>query len=148
MPSVSLFAPARRGRRLLTGATLAGAIALGACSDTADADATAITATDDACQVARTNLTAGKNTFNVANEGNKVTEVYVYGEGDRIVSERENIGPGTRATFTADMAAGTYVIACKPGQTGDGIRQTVTVTGEGGAAAPTEHDREIGPTAT
>ena len=144
MTGISFAAPTPvRRRRLLTSTALAGAIALGACSKSASGDVTAITATDDACEVARTDLTAGTNSFEVANEGDKVTEVYVYGERDRIVTERENIGPGTKATFSADLAAGTYEIACKPGQTGDGIRQTITVTGEGGEAAPTRYDREI-----
>ena len=31
-----------------------------------------------------------------------------------------------------DLAAGTYEVACKPGQTGDGIRQKITVTGASG----------------
>lgn len=139
----SFVAPPIGARRLLTSAAVAGAVALAACSDSAGASGVAITATDDTCQVAKTSLPAGKTTFEVANKGGKVTEVYIYGEGDRIVTERENIGPGTKATFTADMASGTYEIACKPGQTGDGIRQTITVTGEGGAAAPTTYDREI-----
>lgn len=144
MPTVSFAAPVSRRRcRLLTCTAVAGAIALGACSDTAGADATAITATDDACEVAKTDLTAGKNTFEVSNKGGKVTEVYVYGDEDRVVTERENIGPGTKATFSADLAAGSYEIACKPGQTGDGFRQTITVTGKGGEAAPTKYDREI-----
>ena len=139
-PSV---APARRSRslRVLALAGLAGL--LGACSDSAGGDSVAITATDDACRVAKTELTAGENSFEVANKGAKVTEVYVYGENDRIVTERENIGPGTKATFSADLAAGRYEIACKPGQTGNGIRQAITVSGEGGQAAPTTYDREI-----
>lgn len=143
MPTVSSAAPASgRRRRLLTFTAVTGVLALGACSDTAG-DATAITATDTACDVARTDLAAGRNTFEVSNKGGKVTEVYVYGEGDRIVAERENIGPGTKATFSTDLVAGTYEVACKPGQTGDGIRQTLTVTGKGGKAAPTKYDREI-----
>jgi len=136
-------APGRRFRLVTAAVGVALGLGLSGCSDTASGDVTAITATDDACEVAVTDLKAGKNSFEVANEGDKVTEVYVYGEGDRVVTERENIGPGTKATFNADLAAGSYEIACKPGQTGDGIRQTITVTGEGRAAAPTRYDREI-----
>ena len=46
-----------------------------------------------------------------------------------VVAEVENIGPGTSRDMTADLAPGTYEIACKPGQTGDGIRAQLTVTG-------------------
>jgi len=144
MPTVSFVAPGSRlGIRLLAGAAMTGALALGACSDPAGAGATAITATDHACRVATTALKAGMRTFDVSNRGGRVTEVYVYGERDRIVAERENIGPGTKATFSADLADGTYQVVCKPGQTGDGIRQTITVTGNGGEAAATKYDREI-----
>ncbi|HET7488176.1 MAG TPA: cupredoxin domain-containing protein [Acidimicrobiales bacterium] len=116
---------------------------LAACQSTGG-DAVAITATDTTCVVAKTDLAAGKTTFAVTNGGKKVTEVYVYGPEDRVVTERENIGPGTKATFSADLAAGTYEVACKPGQTGNGIRQAIKVTGAGGAAAkPADKEFQI-----
>lgn len=90
-----------------------------------------ITASDASCVPARTTFAAGETTFRVQNEGTQVTEVYVYADGDEVVTEREDIGPGTSANFTIDLAAGDYEIACKPGQTGPGIRQTITVTDEG-----------------
>ena len=123
-------------------ALLALATAVGACSDSGG-DVVGIKASDDSCVPERTDLAAGKTTFRVQNQGKQVTEVYVYAEGDRVVTERENIGPGTSADFTANLAAGTYEIACKPGQTGDGIRQTITVTGEGGEALPEGADRRV-----
>lgn len=67
--------------------------------------------------------------LSIENKGSKVTEVYVLFPDDRIVSERENIGPGTKQKLTAEVKAGSYEIACKPGMKGDGIRQKVTVTG-------------------
>ncbi|MGQ0830795.1 MAG: cupredoxin domain-containing protein [Microthrixaceae bacterium] len=103
----------------------------------------ALAASDDSCVAERTELDAGKTTFRIHNEGDEVTEVYIYAKGDRVVTERENIGPGTSADLTADLAAGTYELACKPGQKGDGIRQTITVTGTGGAALPTKADVEV-----
>ena len=112
-----------------------GLLLAAACASEGNADAVAITSTDSECRVARTALDAGDNTFEVDNAGDRATEVYIYAEGDRVVTEKENIGPGTKATFSADLTAGTYEIACKPGQEGDGIRQTITVTGSGGSAA-------------
>jgi len=106
-----------------------------ACSSAGSGDAIAINATDTKCEVAQTDLQAGNRLFRVTNNGGKTTEVYVYGEADRVITEKENIGPGTSATFSANLAAGTYEVACKPGQTGDGIRQTIAVSGSGGAAA-------------
>jgi uncharacterized cupredoxin-like copper-binding protein len=113
-----------------------------------------VEAGDDACVLDRTDLQAGGTTFAVTNTGSKVTEVYVYGDNGsgeftKVVSEVENIGPGTSRDMTVDLAAGEYEIACKPGQTGDGIRTPVTVTGAGGAgtggeeSAEPAYDREI-----
>lgn len=116
--------------------------ALGACSSSEDAKTVAITATDSECRAATTELGAGRQSFRVTNKGDKVTEVYVYGENDRVVTEKEDIGPGTSASFAADLTAGSYEIACKPGQTGSGIRQRITVTGAGGAA-PKPADRQV-----
>jgi uncharacterized cupredoxin-like copper-binding protein len=131
----------RAPSRLLFIASALG-LAAAACSSSDSGEAVAITATDTQCQVAQTDLQAGNRSFKVTNNGSKTTEVYVYGEGDRIVTEKENIGPGTSATFSANLAAGTYEIACKPGQTGSGIRQTITVTGSGGAVTKAA-DREV-----
>lgn len=99
-----------------------------ACSDDTSGPSIAITASQTACEVAQTQLTAGKHQFVVTNTGSEVTEVYVYAPGDKVVTEKEHIGPGTKASFSADLKAGTYDIACKPGEKGSGIRQKVTVT--------------------
>ncbi|MFF9471436.1 iron uptake system protein EfeO [Streptomyces roseolus] len=101
----------------------------------ADGDGVTVTAEDDSCEVSKKEFPAGHVTLNVENRGSKVTEVYVLYPDDRIVTERENIGPGTKATLTAEIKAGAYAIVCKPGMTGAGIRQAVTLTG-GDASAP------------
>ncbi|MFF4605326.1 iron uptake system protein EfeO [Streptomyces sp. NPDC001339] len=99
-----------------------------------------VTATDSACDLSAKEFPAGHVRFAVHNKGAKVTEVYLYAPGDRIVTERENIGPGTAAEITAEVKAGSYEIACKPGMKGDGIRQKVTVTGKG---APAKRDPQL-----
>jgi len=129
---------------------------LGACSSGAAGDGagTAVKATDDGCTVAKTSFDAGKITFNVENDGSKVTEVYVYGrhgaEFSTVISEVENIGPGTTRDMTVTLDPGSYQIACKPGQTGNGIRQAITVGGDpasdtGGSRSSDDakYDREI-----
>ncbi|MFD7735102.1 cupredoxin domain-containing protein, partial [Kitasatospora phosalacinea] len=100
-----------------------------------------VTATDDRCELSRTSFPAGHVELAVSNKGGKVTEVYVYGDGDKIVTERENIGPGTKVTVNAEIKAGTYEVACKPGMTGDGIRQKITVTA--GSSAPAKADDRL-----
>ena len=92
-----------------------------------------VTATDDACQLSDSDLTEGKTTFTVTNDGSSVTEFYVYSSGDKIEGEVEDIGPGLQRDLTVDLAAGTYEAACKPGMTGDGIRETIHVTGPEGS---------------
>jgi len=111
------------------GAALALALGLTACSsNSAPGDTIAITSGTTDCNVAQTTLPAGTHSFTVENTGNQATEVYVYAPGDKVKAEKENIGPGTKATFSVTLAAGSYQVACKPGQTGNGIRQTLTVT--------------------
>ena len=90
----------------------------------------AVTATDDRCELDRADLPGGSTTFVVTNRGCKVTEIYVYGQdGDaftKVISEVENIGPGTSRDLTVTLGGGTYEVACKPGQQGDGIRTKIT----------------------
>ncbi|MGC0420223.1 iron uptake system protein EfeO [Embleya sp. AB8] len=117
-------------RVLGTGLLLALPLGLTACnSDDSSGDAIKVTAKDKSCDVAKKDWPAGKNSLKVTNKGNQITELYVYAQGDRIVTERENIGPGTSATLNFEIKAGKYEVACKPGMKGDGIRQTITVAG-------------------
>ena len=116
-------------RSALALAVLGVAHMLGACSsDDSGGTAIPIVSTATTCEVSQTQLTAGKHTFSVDNKGTEVTEVYVYAAGDKVVTEKEHIGPGTSAKFSADLKAGQYQIACKPGEKGSGIRQTITVS--------------------
>jgi len=92
-----------------------------------------VTATDTECRVARTETVAGTSTFKITNGGSKITEFYVYAEGDRVMGEVENIGPGVSRELHVELAAGTYQTACKPGMSGQGIRGAFTVTGSAAA---------------
>ena len=98
------------------------------------ADAIAVSANDTTCTVATSTLPAGTHVFRVVNGGAKVTEFYVYGPGDRIVGEVENITPGLSRDLRVTLNAGQYQASCRPGMSGTGIRKTLTVTGT--AAAP------------
>jgi iron uptake system component EfeO len=110
----------------------------------------AVTGTDTACTVADTSLSAGNIRFNLTNKGKKTTELYVLGAKDRIIDEVENVTPGVTRALDVNLKAGTYTLACKPGQVGDGIRQKITVTGAGGktGAAAAKADRTIDVDAT
>ncbi|MFC9605203.1 iron uptake system protein EfeO [Streptomyces niveus] len=122
---------------LTTLATVAALTAVTACAEKSDAGgdgAIRVTATDTSCEVSRKEFPAGHLQLAVENKGSKVTEVYVLFPDDRIVTERENIGAGTKANITAEIKAGDYEIACKPGMKGKGIRQQVKATGGGKTA--------------
>jgi iron uptake system component EfeO len=120
-------------------AGLALGVGLAGCSDSKSSSggsgsgSVKVTATDTECQVANLNLPAGTHVFSVTNTGSKVTEFYVYAEGDRVVGEVENIAPGVSRDLHVELAAGSYQAACKPGMVGDGIRSTLTVSGSAAA---------------
>lgn len=92
-----------------------------------------INATDTKCKLDKTEFDAGTVHLAIKNNGNKVTEVYIF-QGNRIVTEKENVGPGTAYKLTSSLKAGDYEVACKPGMTGDGIRTSIKVTGSGGSS--------------
>lgn len=62
----------------------------------------------------------------------------LYGTGDRIMGEVENVGPGlTRRLIVEVPDGGTYTTACKPGMVGDGIRAPFAVTGQANRSVDT-----------
>jgi len=127
-------------RRRTTLAVLAGmtALSLAACGNEDPAaaaggeaaDDIAVAASDDACDVASSELPAGVHQFTVTNSGSKVTEFYVYADGDRVMAEVENIAPGVARELRVELPAGEYETACKPGMIGDGIRSALVVSGD------------------
>ena len=119
-------------------AVLAGAtvlVTLAACDSKSDTSSAAdgpikVEASDTACAVATNTAPAGNVTFEITNKGSKVTEFYLYAEGDRIMGEVENIAPGLNRRLIVEVAdAGKYQATCKPGMTGSGIRSDFMVTG-------------------
>jgi iron uptake system component EfeO len=118
--------------RTLLALAAVGALALTACSSNEPADdATTITveSSADACTLSETSAPAGDVVFEVTNTGDETTEFYLYAEnGEDIVSEVEDITPDASRDLTVDLDEGSYVAACKPGMTGDGIREDFTVS--------------------
>jgi iron uptake system component EfeO len=125
----------RRSAAVISAAVTA--VALAGCTSTAPQQVApgepgpiSVKAADSACDVGATSAPAGKISFSINNSGTKTTEFYLYGVGDRIMGEVENIGPGlTRQLIVEVPDGGTYTTACKPGMIGDGIRAPFTVTG-------------------
>ncbi|PPK71442.1 peptidase M75 family protein [Actinokineospora auranticolor] len=137
---------ARPLRACLTG--VAALVTLTACGDSGAAPGgaggpIAVQAKDDACGVARAEADAGTITFEVTNGGSRVTEFYLYGEGDRIMGEVENITPGLTRKLIVEVAdGGKYQTSCRPGMTGDGIRAEFTV--KGAAARQADANTQLG----
>ncbi|BCY11581.1 iron uptake system protein EfeO [Actinoplanes sp. L3-i22] len=137
-----------RTSRLLTAALATGTTAacLTACSGTAtpaDPAATgkiAIHAADTSCTAAASTAPAGTAVFAISNEGSKVTEFYVYAEGDRVLGEVENILPGVTRDLHVELPAGAYQLTCKPGMVGAGVRTALHVTG---SSAPLTADAAL-----
>jgi iron uptake system component EfeO len=130
-----------RSRRLpLLATAVLAALTAAACSSgsgsgagaagSSASDTVAVASTDDACDVAESELPAGTHSFEVTNRGSQVTEFYVYAEGDRVMGEVENIAPGLTRQLLVELPAGDYEATCKPGMVGDGIRSALTVAGD------------------
>jgi iron uptake system EfeUOB component EfeO/EfeM len=133
--------PAAKTGFAATAAVLAG-ISMTACqakeadSDSASGDGAqkaaqiTVDASDTECKLSGTTATTGPSTFVVTNNGNKVTEFYVYGEGERVMGEVENISPGLKRQLIVQLTQpGTYQTSCRPGMVGEGIRGNFEVTG-------------------
>jgi iron uptake system component EfeO len=131
-------------------AALLAAPALSACTQNAttttakDDRAISVTSTDDGCDLSTGEAPSGTLTFDVSNDGSKVTEFYLYADGgDRIAGEVENVGPGLSRQLTLSAPAGSYVAACKPGMKGEGIRADFTVTDSGAKVAGASDDEQV-----
>ncbi|NEB11905.1 peptidase M75 [Streptomyces coelicoflavus] len=128
-------------------ATAAALVAVTGCTEKGGAEdgehVIAVTATDDKCEVSKKEFPAGHVELAIENKGSKVTEVYLLFPDDRVVTERENIGPGTKQRVTAEVKAGDYRIACKPGMKGKGIRQDVKATGGKAAERDPRLDKAV-----
>jgi iron uptake system component EfeO len=72
-----------------------------------------ITLTNAACTPDRQSAPAGSITFNVVNDGaDRVSELELTTEDDRILGEKENLTPGLSGDFTVQLDAGGYIIEC------------------------------------
>jgi iron uptake system component EfeO len=123
---------------------LAATPVLVACTQNATAENAAVagpvtvTSTDSSCELSADSAPAGPVTFEVTNSGSKVTEFYLYSaDGERIVGEVENIGPGLQGKLIVTAEQGSYLTSCRPGMSGTGMRADFTVTApKDGASAP------------
>jgi len=126
--------------RLVLPVAAVSALALSGCVSNAAAAADTIAVSSTASECALTTATApsGSIVFDITNDGADVTEFYLLAEdGLQVITEVENIGPGLSRELVAQVPAGEYIIACKPGMVGDGIQAAFTVTDSGQEVSPT-----------
>lgn len=104
--------------------------AKGGASGSGKAQEITVTLTDDSCQLSSTSFPSGVVTFIITNSGSVPNELEILTEDKlQIISEQENIGPGTTTKLTTSLKEGTCYAACKPNMVGElkGITQ-LTIT--------------------
>ena len=123
------------GLAVVLALTLPAAVA---CTDNTSASGSSgegvltVSSTNEECDVSAGSAPSGNLVFKVKNQGDQVTEFYLYAaDGLRIVGEVENIGPGLTRDLVLRAAPGDYFTACKPGMVGKGIREPFTVSDSG-----------------
>jgi iron uptake system component EfeO len=107
----------------------------------ADAEALAVSMTDDTCVVSASTAPGGPVTFQVTNKGTDVNEFEILAADKlRIAGEKENIGPGTTVNYVVQLAEGTYYTACKKGMVGDptGLKKFTVTAGKKSQATQSE----------
>lgn len=120
---------ARLAGSALVAGNVVALIACGGAEPGAPASRIPVEATDHECRVTPPSAPAGTVVFEVSNKGTTTTEFYLYGPGGEVVSEVEDIGPGTSREMTVRVdQPGEYTTACKPGMRGAGLRGGFTVT--------------------
>ncbi|MCW5953990.1 MAG: cupredoxin domain-containing protein, partial [Propionibacteriaceae bacterium] len=91
-----------------------------------------VSSTDTECTLSANTAASGNTTFQISNDGGRITEFYLLGsDGLRIVAEKENIAPGSSAELSVALQPGSYFTACKPGMRGANVGEAAfTVTGD------------------
>ena len=94
--------------------------AKGGASGSGAAQEITVTLTDDSCKLSSTSFPSGVVTFTITNSGTVPNEFEVLTEDKlQIISEQENIGPGTTTKLTTSLKEGTCYAACKPNMVGE-----------------------------
>ncbi|MGH3671749.1 MAG: iron uptake system protein EfeO, partial [Pseudonocardiaceae bacterium] len=69
-----------------------------------------VKAGDKTCEASTTSFGSGRRTFSIENNGTQVNGFYLYGAGNQVISEVENINPSTTLDMTVDLSAGKYQV--------------------------------------
>lgn len=149
----------RPGRRTVLhhaaiSATLLGALGLAGCTDNPSSGSgggdqaaggpVTVTITDDACTLSTSSIPSGQVTFKVTNSGTVPNEFEILAADKlRIITEAENIGPGTTVEVTTALDEGEYYTACKPNMVGDLVGVAKLTVTQGEAVAVDEDTQKL-----
>ena len=115
-------------RPLALASSAAALVAVAGCADNpatpssspGEAGPLAVSMTDNGCAVSAAEAPSGAVTFSITNDGSVANEFEILAENKlQIISEKENVGPGTTVDLTTSLPVGTYFTACKPNMVGD-----------------------------
>lgn len=102
-----------------TGGLLVGCVSTAPVGETTTV---AVDSTADDCLVEPTTVESGTVTFRVTNSGDHISEFYLLGaDGLSIVTEVEDIAPGSSRELSVIVQPGEYFTECKPGMIGAGV---------------------------
>ncbi len=138
-------------------ATVLAAVGLAGCTDNPSSSGSSdgggtqaaggpvtVSISDDACDLSSTSFPAGQVTFKVTNKGTSPNEFEILASDKlRIISEQENIGPGTSVELTTALEEGEYYAACKPNMVGDLVGLTKITVTPGEAVAIDEDTKKL-----
>ncbi len=101
--------------------------------------------TDTSCEVSTNEVPSGTVTFNITNSGTATNEFEILAEDQlQIISERENLTPGTTVELTVQLEAGNYYTASKTNMVGALVGTSAfTVNDSGEAVEVSDDEKEL-----
>ena len=101
--------------------------------------------TDTSCEVSASEVPSGTVTFNITNSGTATNEFEILAEDQlQIISERENLTPGTTVELTVQLEPGSYYTASKTNMVGALVGATAfTVNDSGEAVEVSDDEKEL-----
>jgi len=108
------------------------------------AQTVAVSLTSAGCQPSDLTIHAGPTKFNVTNQDAAAVTEFEVLDGSKILGEVENITPGLSGSFSLNIKAGEYTLACPNGTSAAKGKLTVT---SGGAAATEPDSNPVADTA-
>lgn len=142
---------AKAGASFIVAGAMVGAMGLSGCTSNNNSGSSeqaassdgpiTVTITDDNCEVSTDKALSGTVTFSVTNSGTAVNEFEILADDQlQIVTERENITPGTTVEVTAILQPGSYYTASKTNMVGALVNPTTFTVEDSGETVEVSDD--------